>query len=86
MNTIQITRHHSGFANVSDSYSIGNREHEGNAVMTKYRLPEGYGLDDRGIYDSAGCYCEVVAGHDGAPVLMSLCGKCPDVRLVEMGA
>lgn len=79
MTTIQITRHYTP-QNVADRFTIGNNEHEGDAAMTEYPLPEGYSVQDGRIYDPAGIECAIVAGKRG-PVLMSRAGDHPDTVL-----
>lgn len=80
MTTILVTRHYSGFANIADRFSLGNHEHEGNASLASYELPAGYVLQDGVIYDTADIQCEII-DVDGAPVVMSLAGRCPSVAL-----
>jgi hypothetical protein len=73
---ITITRHHTGFYNVADQYSLGNNEHDGNASTTAYTLPSGYSFDPvcNDIRDPDGCVCAIVQSDDG-PQLISLVGK-----------
>jgi hypothetical protein len=78
---VQITRHYTA-NNISDYFSFGNHEHEGNAAMTEYLLPEGYSIADECIYDPANIECALQQDKHGTLVLMSLAGSCPDVTLV----
>ena len=85
MATVQITKHYSGFANVCDTYCLGNHEHAGMTEMTAYRLPDGYTYapDMDAIYDPDGWMCAIVDGADGYPVLISRGGTRPDARIEE---
>lgn len=81
MNTIIITRHYNGFVNASDTLSIGNHEHEGNATATVYRLPDGYSAENGRIYNASGNGGEV---HlvDGKVTLL-ICGDAIVLEVAE---
>lgn len=84
MQTIIITRHYSSFANVADSYQIGDHEADGNAAVTAYFLPPGYSMQDGLIYDKAGWRCEILHGDHGdhgGPALYSHNSASPVIRL-----
>lgn len=70
-----ITRHYSGFSNVSDTFRVGNFEHEGRASVDDYDLPNGYEVDGLVVRDPDGYQCEIVLHSSGAPQLISLAGK-----------
>lgn len=76
--TITLTRHRSGFVNVIDKYTIGNSEHEGDAVASNYILPEGYSVTDSPGYPvilDPECYvCDIVCHSSGRPQLISRAG------------
>lgn len=84
MTTITITRHYSDMTNVADSFSLGHNEHDGNAAVAAYTLPEGYVVEAGAIYDPAGFVCAIVAGDTGkgAPLLVSRAGHCADQVLI----
>ena len=86
MTTITVTRHFSGFADVADSFELGNAEHEGSTELGRYLLPDGYTLDS--VYgvvrDAAGYQCGIYADNAGHPTLISLAGpNTATPRLVE---
>lgn len=83
--TITVTRHYSGVANRADTFSIGDREHEGNAAATKYLIPESYTLDKETneLVDPDGFVCRIVEGGGRKPFVMSTRGTRPDVYLLE---
>lgn len=83
MTKVIITKRYSGFRNVSDDYVLGNREHFGQAAAKEYVLPEGYTVQDDRVYDSDDIECALVPDDDGAPMLISLKGRCPSHRLME---
>lgn len=76
MAIVTITRHYSGFSNVADWFQVGNYEHEGNASVSDYRLPDGYRIEDRSgsIIDPAGVLCSVELHSSGLPQVISLAG------------
>lgn len=74
---VTITRHHSGFANVEDRYSIGDNDSADTSVG-RYVLPHGYTVDDDVIRDPQGYQCEIVEHDSGRPQLISLAGPVHD--------
>jgi hypothetical protein len=75
MTKVTITRHYSGFTNVSDKFSVGNHERDGDASVSDYLLPEGYEVDADVVRDPAGYQCEIIPHSSGRPQLVSLAGK-----------
>lgn len=77
MTTITLTKIHSGFANIANTWALGSAhadETRGD-FDAEFALPEGYeiarnGLGDRAVYDAAGEHCEVSSDESGAPVLV----------------
>lgn len=82
---VTITRHFSGFRNVADRFRVGEHEGDGNASADRYHLPAGYSVNEgRNILDPDGVLCAIVADDDGnGPILISLVGPHPDVRLTK---
>lgn len=84
MTKVTITRHYSGFTNVADKFSLGNREHEGDAAATDYNLPEGYEVDEtyNVIRDAAGYECAIALHGSGKPQLISRAGPIGTVTVL----
>lgn len=80
-NTVTLTRHYSGFNNRADSYSVGNREAEGNTCAADYVLPAGYVLEAGVIRDPAGIECAVIARQNG-PYLVSKAGTHAETQVL----
>ena len=83
MTTLLITRHFSRFGNVEDRFTVGDREYEGDAAASEYRVPEGYTLDGDTIRDPEGYECGIFPGKGDAPVLISMAGPVPDAVLIH---
>lgn len=82
MTTIMITRHHNGFANVDDTFAIGNHEADGAASLAEYALPADYTVAAEGfVRDADGIECGIFLGQHGGPILVSMVGNCPDAIL-----
>jgi hypothetical protein len=71
---VTLSRRFSGFANVADSWHIGDDlDHAG--VTHDYVLPDGYTLDEMallGIADPHGIDCQIVSHSSGRPQLISI--------------
>lgn len=81
--TVVITRRRSGFANVADTMCVGDYEHEGNAVVDSYLLPDNYTTDGAEIYDPEGYECAIVC-RLARPLLISRAGPVTDQPLLQL--
>jgi hypothetical protein len=88
---ITLTRHFSGFNNVSDTWKIGNTETTDSAVY-EAELPAGYGLgktqilEEDVIIDPAGHSCTIVHHSSGKPQLISLSGPVKEQPVLDLTA
>lgn len=89
--TVTFIRHHSGFANVPNSFSVcapgaeDDYDEYTESVVT-YQLPDGYRispnmLDEYMIYDDKGDHCDICQHSSGQPQLVSGGRGGADVRM-----
>lgn len=89
-NTIKLIRHHSGFANVSDSFQTVepgfDAIDEFTESLAEYYLPEGYTVakttyDETAIFDPSDKYCDIVMHSSGRPQL--ICGSNREMPVLK---
>ena len=84
MTTVTLFKLHSGFANISDDWSLDPThadEYRGD-YSAEYTLPEGYRVgrticDEIAVYDDQNRYWDVTISRDGGPALVSSLGILP---------
>jgi hypothetical protein len=86
MQKVTLTRHLSNYTNYADRMTVGDDTADPAALCSRsrtetYALPTGYSVRDRVIYDTAGYSAQSVCGPNGAIILVSNAGTCPDVVL-----
>lgn len=83
--TVTLTRHNSGFANVPPEYTVGDNDDGSDALVSaeEYLLPEGFevaesALGELGIYGPDGRRCDVAVGRNWkTPSLINAAGMVP---------
>lgn len=90
--TIKLYRLHSGFANISNAFSLDCRDcdeyHGDDSHGEEYLLPEGYSIGrmqcgELAIYDASNDACEIIEHECGRPQLISRNRKMPVLKRGE---
>lgn len=74
MKTVTLTREFSGFANVQDTWLVGNDDSKAGTIGV-YALPNGYHVgknqaEDDAIFGADGYECEIIPHSSGRPQLL----------------